>query len=173
MHGAMTNPQTKSPRRPPVLFPNGKPLDPIDWQLLELLEKDARTSLHELGRRVGMTAPAVGERVRRLEAAGIIEGYRAVIRPERIGFPLTAFVRMVSNPERYYERLATVLGSLPNVREAHHVVGGDSFIAKMVAQDIADLERLIGKLTTQGSTVTSVVLSTPVARSSSVELAKL
>jgi Lrp/AsnC family leucine-responsive transcriptional regulator len=154
------------------LFPNGKPLDEIDWQLLALLEKDARSSLHELGRRVGMTAPAVGERVRRLEAAGIIEGYRAVIRPERIGFPMTAFVRMVSNPERYYERLATALASLPHVREAHHVAGGDSFIAKIVAQDIGDLERLLGKLTPQGSTVTSIVLSSPVVRSSSVELAR-
>lgn len=148
-----------------VRFPDGKLLDATGWKILAALRADGRLSFHELGRRVGLTAPAAAERVRRLEEAGIIAGYRAVIPAERIGLEVVAFVRVLAmNHDRYYERMAAAVAAMPQVLEAHHVAGEDAFILKVVAADVHQLERVLAQLTRLGRTVSSIVLSSLVSR---------
>ena len=146
-------------------FPDGKLLDATGWKILAALQAEARLSFHELGRRVGLSAPAAAERVRRLEEAGIIAGYRAVVPAERIGLDVVAFVRVLAmNHDRYYERMSAAVAAMPQVLEAHHVAGEDAFILKVVAADVHQLERVLAQLTRLGRTVSSIVLSSLVAR---------
>lgn len=161
----MPNSPSKRKARSKRRLPIDKLLDKTGWAILAALQQDARLSFHQLGRLVGLSAPATAERVRRLEEAGVIAGYRAVVPPEMIGLAITAFVRLTGvSPERYYARASTLFASIPGVREAHHVAGDDSFIVKVAARDVERLERIIGKLTTFGRSVTSIVLSTPLTR---------
>ncbi|MDA8097981.1 MAG: Lrp/AsnC family transcriptional regulator [Desulforudis sp.] len=138
-------------------------LDEIGWQLLLALQENARLSFAELGRRVGLSLPAVAERVRRMEDAGIITGYHARLDPGKIGLPLTAFIR-VNCPADRYPRIIESATELPEVLECHHVSGGDSFVIKVVASSIPHLESLIKKLSPFGRTTTSIVLSSPVTK---------
>jgi Lrp/AsnC family leucine-responsive transcriptional regulator len=138
-------------------------LDAISWKLLHLLQENARRSFSELGREVGLSPPAVAERVRRLEEAGIITGYHAAVAPARLGFALLAFMRLSDVGERG-ERVAVLVRELPEVLECHRVTGSDSYILKVVATSIADLEAIIDRLTPYGQITTSLVLSTAIAR---------
>lgn len=138
-------------------------MDNIDWKLLDELQNDARTSYAELGRRVGLTTPAVIERVRKLEDAGIILGYRAEIDIAKIGLPITAFVRMSITGIDYSQIIETVESS-DEVLECHRATGGDSFIMKVAVADVGHLQTIIDKLTPYGITTTSIVLSSPVKR---------
>jgi Lrp/AsnC family leucine-responsive transcriptional regulator len=90
---------------------NERTLDDVAWRILGALQADARLSFSELGRRVGLSPPAAAERVRRLEDAGILSGYRAELNLERLGFPITAIIR-VSTPEPQFARLKTVVAEL-------------------------------------------------------------
>src|SRR5262245_41633097 len=99
-----------------------KLLDEVGWQILTVLQEDARLSFTEIGRRVGLSLPAVVERVRRLEEAGIITGYRAEIDISKIGLGITAFIR-VTTPSEKYPALNTLLKSMPEVLESHHLAG--------------------------------------------------
>jgi Lrp/AsnC family leucine-responsive transcriptional regulator len=140
-------------------------LDPIGWKLLHALQADARLSSHQLGARVGLSAPAAAERVRRMEQAGLIAGYRAVVPLEGVGLPILAFVRVLGmNHDRYYERMLAAVNAMPRVLEAHHVAGDDSFVLKLAAADVQELEHVIGQLTRLGRSVTSIVLSTLLSR---------
>lgn len=136
-------------------------LDKIGWKILEELQRDARISFAELGRRVGLTTPAVIERVRKLEDAQIITGYRVELDTAKIGLPITAFVRMSITGVDYSQIVATV-GAAPEVLECHRGTGGDSFIMKVAVADVGHLQTLIDKLTPYGITTTSIVLSSPV-----------
>ena len=136
-------------------------LDRIDWNILKELQRDARTSYAELGRRVGLTTPAVIERVRKLEDAGIITGYRAEIDAAKVGLPITAFVRM-SIAGVDYSHIIEVAQEANEVLECHRGTGGDSFIMKVAVSDVSHLQLLIDKLTPYGITTTSIVLSSPV-----------
>jgi len=170
----MSNSRIESKAKRSQRFPNGKLLDATGWRILSALQHDARLSFHELGRRVGLTAPAVAERVRRLEQAGLIAGYRAVVPLERAGLPLLAFIRVLGmNHERYYDRMQAALQGLPRVVEAYHVAGEDSFILKVAARDTADLEHMIAQLTRLGRSVTSIVLSSLVVRTTVDESLRL
>jgi Lrp/AsnC family leucine-responsive transcriptional regulator len=136
-------------------------LDHIDWKILKELQVDARTSYAELGRRVGLTTPAVIERVRKLEDGGVITGYRADIDAAKVGLPITAFIRMSITGVDYSHIIETV-NAANEVLECHRGTGGDSFIMKVAVSDVAHLQTLIDKLTPYGITTTSIVLSSPV-----------
>lgn len=136
-------------------------LDQIDWKILKELQEDARTSFAELGRRVGLTTPAVIERVRKLEDAKIITGYRAEIDTAKVGLPIMAFMRMsISGVD--YSHIIEVAKNSSEVIECHRGTGGDSFIMKIAVADVEHLQNLIDKLTPYGITTTSIVLSSPV-----------
>lgn len=138
-------------------------LDEIGWKILQELQEHARLSFAELGRRVGLSIPAVTERVRRMEDAGIITGYHADIDPEKVGLPITAFIRMNIVGDMT-PRLTALLKELPEISECHRGTGGDSFIMKVNVASVHHLERLIDRLLPFGTTTTSIVLSSPVAK---------
>ncbi|MBI4891636.1 MAG: Lrp/AsnC family transcriptional regulator [Acidobacteria bacterium] len=138
-------------------------LDARDWQLLKLLQENARLSFAELGRKVKLTAPAVAERVRRMEDLGVIRGYTARVDLKAIGRPLKVILRVHVPPKEYARFLRQVQG-IPSVEECHHVTGGEAFVLKAAIPDVSDLEKLIEKFSVFGPTVTSVVLSTPLER---------
>lgn len=138
-----------------------KLLDAMGWQILRALQEDARLSYSELGRRVGLSLPAVAERVRKLEDAGIITGYRAELNLEKIGYPITAFIRVSASGENC-SKIGQIAKGFPEVLECHRVTGGDSQIMKVVAASVAHLEELIDRLVPYGSPTTSIVLSSPV-----------
>jgi Lrp/AsnC family leucine-responsive transcriptional regulator len=138
-----------------------KLLDSVGWEILCALQNDARMSYAEIGRRVGMSAPAVMERVRRLEEAGIITGYTAKVDVAKLGLPIMAMTRVRFAGERY-PHIRKVVAECPEVLECHHVTGDDCLIIKLAATSMADLERLIGKFSIFGQTTTSIILSSPV-----------
>jgi Lrp/AsnC family leucine-responsive transcriptional regulator len=142
---------------------NGKLLDQIGWKLLHELQRNGRLSYAELGRRVGLTTPAVVERVRRMEEAGIIIGYHADIDPLKVGMPITAFIRM-SVVGDVFNKITALVKTLPEVVECHRGTGADSFIMKVHVRSVEHLESLIDRLTPCGTTSTSIVLSSPVER---------
>jgi Lrp/AsnC family leucine-responsive transcriptional regulator len=136
-------------------------LDEIDWRILGELQGNARITFTELGRRVALTAPAVAERVRRLEEAGVVAAFRAELDPAAVGYPVTAFVRWTAaGPD--CSHLGEVAREIPEVVECHRITGETSYLLKVVARDVQHLERLIDGLMPYGSTITSVVLSSPV-----------
>src|SRR5262249_50624898 len=110
-------------------------LDGLDWRLLQALQRDARASYAELGRIVGLSPPAVAERVKRLEDAGVIQGYRAIIDPAKVGLGITAVVRMRC-PGEVCARLGSVVEHIPEVIDCRRVTGEDSGILTVVASSI-------------------------------------
>ncbi|QQR73049.1 MAG: Lrp/AsnC family transcriptional regulator [Holophagales bacterium] len=138
-----------------------KPPDEISWRILRELQLDGRVSFTELGRRVGLSTPAVAERVRNLEAAGVIRGYRAEIDLAKVGLPMLAVVRMSAVGD-VLTRMTQLSRELPEVLECHRATGADSFIMKVAVSSVEHLERLIDRLTPFGTTSTSIVLSSPV-----------
>lgn len=136
-------------------------IDTIDWKILKELQENARITFAELGRRVGLTTPAVIERVRKLEDVKIITGYAAEIDTAKVGLPILAFVRMsISGVD--YSRIIEVAENTKEILECHRGTGGDSFIMKVAVSDVANLQDLIDKLTPYGITTTAIVLSSPV-----------
>jgi Lrp/AsnC family leucine-responsive transcriptional regulator len=136
-------------------------IDEIDWKILKELQENARISFAELGRRVGLTTPAVIERIRKLEDARIITGYRAEIDTAKVGLPITAFIRM-SITGVDYSHIIEVAEESTEVLECHRGTGGDSFIMKVAVESVGHLQNLIDRLTPYGITTTSIVLSSPV-----------
>lgn len=136
-------------------------IDAIDWKILKELQINARISFAELGRRVALTTPAVIERIRKLEDASVITGYRVEIDTAKVGLPITAFIRM-SITGVDYSHIIEVAGDSTEVLECHRGTGNDSFIMKVAVADVGHLQTLIDKLTPYGITTTSIVLSSPV-----------
>ena len=138
-------------------------LDRIDWKIIEELQQNARLSWAELGRRVGLTTPAVSERVHRLEKHGVIRGFHADISLERLGLPILIFVRLsIGGPESTVRAFQVQVEKWMEVLECHRVTGSDSFILKARVVSVEHLERFLDKLGHYGTTSTSTVLSTPV-----------
>jgi Lrp/AsnC family transcriptional regulator, leucine-responsive regulatory protein len=135
-------------------------IDRTDWQLLDALQKDGRASYADLARVVSMSPSAVAERVRRLEEAGVIAGYRATVDPVRVGLDVMAFVRL-RYPTGNYRPFHALLDSTPEIVEAHHVTGEDCFVLKVVARSMRHLEEVTGRIAGLGSVTTSVVYSSP------------
>ncbi len=142
---------------------NEKLLDEIGWRILRELQENARISFAELGRRVGLSIPAVTERVRKMEDAGIILGYHADVNPEKAGYPITAFIRM-SIGGNVSTQIVALMKEMNEVEECHRSTGGDSFILKVRVASVAHLEHLIERLLPYGATTTSIVLSSPVTK---------
>ena len=136
-------------------------LDDIGWKLLQALQENARQSYRELGLRVGLSAPAVIERVRKMEAAGFLVGYRAEIDLARVGLSIIAFIRM-STPRERSGYVGRQLQDIPEILECHRVAGKDSFLMKVAVSSMDHLERLIDQLAQYGQSTTSIVLSSPV-----------
>ncbi len=136
-------------------------LDPVGQQILNILQEDARIPYSELGKRVSLSAPAVIERVRKMEDAGIINGYHARIDADKVGWPIMAFVSLSTRSE-LYARVIEMAGREPGILECHHVSGGESFIMKVHAPSIQGLEALIERLSPFGQTKTLIVLSSPI-----------
>jgi Lrp/AsnC family leucine-responsive transcriptional regulator len=139
-----------------------KLLDSIGWNILRELQRNARTPFTELGRRVGLSTPAVMERIRRMEDAEIITGYRAAINNQKIGYPILAFVR-VSVVGDFMPRIMRVAEDAPEVLECHRITGSDSFIMKVAVGSVDELQTVIDRMTPYVATTTSIVLSTIVA----------
>jgi Lrp/AsnC family leucine-responsive transcriptional regulator len=141
-------------------FENG-PLDGRDLEILRALTEDARVSMAELARRVGLSAPSVVERVRRLEEAEVIQGYRAVVNPAALGLPLTAWIRIRPIPGQL-RKVAEVLQGLDAVVACDRVTGEDCFIARAHVRSVEHLETLIDRIMPYAMTNTSIVQSSPV-----------
>ena len=141
-----------------------KLLDDTGWQILRTLQQNARLSFSELGQRVGLSSPAVAERVRRMEDAGIISGYHAEINLAKVGYPITAIIRMSSAPGERCTRFVGYAEAMPEVLECYRVTGSDSLIMRVMASSVEHLETLIDHLSAHGQLTTSMVLSAPVKR---------
>jgi Lrp/AsnC family transcriptional regulator, leucine-responsive regulatory protein len=137
-------------------------LDALDTAILKALAEDARTPMRELAQKVGLSAPSTTERVRRLEAAGIIEGYTVRVNPGAIGLPLGVILRVRPMPGEL-QRVGTILASIPEITTCDRVTGDDCFIAKAQVPSVTDLETLINELLPYATTNTCVIVSTPVA----------
>lgn len=140
-----------------------KLLDKFNLAILHELQRDGRLSYSELGRRVGLSTPAVTERVRRLEDAGLIVGYGARINPSALGYSITALIEVATPPHRYQQMLEFAQASKA-VRECYFVTGESSFVAKVMTSSVEHLQELIQQLGFYGSTRTSVVLSQPILK---------
>ncbi|MFI1102943.1 MULTISPECIES: Lrp/AsnC family transcriptional regulator [unclassified Streptomyces] len=137
--------------------------DATDWRILDALQQDGRATFAELARAVAMSPSAVTERVRRLEEAGVISGYTAVVDQERLGRGILAFVRL-RYPNGNYKPFHDLLEATPEIMEAHHVTGDDCFVIKVGARSMSHLEEISGKIGALGSVTTSVVYSSPLPR---------
>jgi Lrp/AsnC family transcriptional regulator, leucine-responsive regulatory protein len=138
-------------------------LDTTDQRLLAELQDDARLSLAELGRRVGLSSPAVADRLRRLEGDGVVAGYRTEVSPEALGLSLTSIIRIRPSP-RQLSKVADLARTTPEVVECHRITGEDCFFIRAHVRDVHHLEELIDRFVPYGQTTTSIVQSSPVPR---------
>ena len=141
--------------------PGDHALDDVDRRLLALLEEDARASAAALARRVGMSAPAVRERIARLEEAGVIRGYRLDVDPAALGLPVAAWVRIRPGPGQL-PKIADLASGLPEVSECHRISGEDCFLLKVHAPSIEAMEDVLDRFLLHGQTISSFVVSTPI-----------
>ncbi|MDX1691003.1 MAG: Lrp/AsnC family transcriptional regulator [Acidimicrobiia bacterium] len=138
-------------------------LDDIDWAILGELQTDGRAGFRELGRRVGLSAPAVTARVRKLEDAGIITGYRAVIDEAALGLDVRAFVRMnVMGSGDLHDRFLETARSIPEIVSLYRVSGEQTYVLRVAVASVGDLERVLHPLWEYGDTVTGVIMSAPI-----------
>jgi Lrp/AsnC family leucine-responsive transcriptional regulator len=140
-------------------------LDTIAWKIVENLQLDARMSFAELGRKVGLSTPAVAERVRRLEEAGVITGYHATVDIAKLGVPIHVLMRLtIPGGDLQIGRTVTAIKELPEITRCHRITGDESFVIEAHLVSVRHLEALIDKLSAFGATATSTVLSSPVER---------
>ncbi|WP_421872808.1 Lrp/AsnC family transcriptional regulator [Nitratireductor rhodophyticola] len=137
-------------------------LDRIDASLIRELCADSRISRAELARRVGLSAPSVAERVRRLEDLGVIRGYGARIDPARLGYGLTLLIRARPLPGQM-ARMIEAIRATPQIVSCDRVSGEDCFVARAHVRDVAEMEAVIDRIVPYGATNSSIVQSTPVA----------
>lgn len=141
----------------------GASLDAVDLKLLTALDIDARLPLAELARRVEMSPQSVGERLKRLEDAGVIAGFVVKLDPKALGLAIGAYIR-VRPIAGELPRVADILRSIPEIVECDRITGDDCFIAKVMVRDIAGLEQVIDRLIPHAQTNTSIIQSSPVPR---------
>lgn len=138
-------------------------LDPIDIKILEILQIHGRRHLAEIAKEVGLSPPAVIERVKKLESRGVIRGYHALLDAKKLGKDITAFVSVSISHQRYTDSFAASMVARDDVLECHHVTGEESFILKVKAANTSSLEKLLAEIRSMEGvtrTVTKVVLST-------------
>ncbi len=145
-------------------------LDDIDLDLVERLQEDGRLSYRELGDQVGLSAPAVRDRVRRLEDRGVITGYRAMVDYSKVGFPILAIIRLnhwtgsQTKGSQDHEGFDAALADMPELIEANRVTGSESHVVRARLTDMGHLEELFRKMWQAADSVTNVVTSSPVPR---------
>src|SRR4051795_11013355 len=138
-------------------------LDPTNLRLLEELQADARASIAELGRRVGLSSPAVAERLRRLEQEQVITGYRAEVDPRKLGYDLGVVIRIRPAP-RQLVAVAELARQTDEIVECHRVTGDDCYVMTAHVRDVSHLEEVIDEFAAYGQTTTSIMQSSPVPR---------
>jgi Lrp/AsnC family leucine-responsive transcriptional regulator len=138
-------------------------IDDTNRRLLLELQANARLSLAELGRRVGLSSPAVAERLQRLEADGTILGYHAELNPRALGMPLTAVIRVRPAPRQLHQ-VGDVAKATPEVVECRRITGEDCYVLSAHVRSVEHLEEVIDRFTGYGQTTTSIVQSSPVPR---------
>jgi Lrp/AsnC family leucine-responsive transcriptional regulator len=142
--------------------PSFEPLDDIDRCLIRELQADARLRVTELARRVGLSAPAVADRMRRLEDSGVVS-YRAEVDPRALGYTIFAIVR-VSPIGRGLRIIPELARDVPEITECYRITGEDCYLMKLYLRSIEDLEPILDIFTPHGRTTTSIVQSAPVPR---------
>ena len=110
-------------------------MDITDYKIIEILQEEGRISMKDLGKIVGLTSPAVSERVKRLEEAGVIEGYKAIVNPNALGRVIKAFVH-ISLPSNKYNEFIESARKDPRIVECHHITGDDCSVLKVIVKDI-------------------------------------
>lgn len=138
-------------------------MDRIDIKILSVVQDLGRISITELSKHVGLSIPATTDRLRKLEDGGIISGYCAQVDPAKLGFGISAVVGMTTfKPSK--SKLIATLNDIPEVVECLHVTGNDSYLIRIYAKSMADIENVIAKINNYGETRTSIVLSVPIER---------
>jgi Lrp/AsnC family leucine-responsive transcriptional regulator len=140
---------------------NHHQLDDLDRRIIGELLEDGRVPLAELGRRVSLSPPAVAERVKRLELAGVITGYRAEVDLGKLGYPLTAIARIKPSPGQL-RKIPELAREIPEVSECHRITGEDCFFVKIHLRSIDELSELLDRFLVHGQTTTSIVNNTPI-----------
>ncbi len=141
--------------------PLGSVLDATNIRILRELQRDPRLTMTALGRRVGLSSPAVTERVRRLEEGGVIRGYQIEIDPSALGLPIAAYIRIRPNPGQL-PKISDLARKIPEVVECHRVTGEDCFILKVYLPSLDQLDRILDGFLMYGNTTTSLIQSSPV-----------
>ena len=136
-------------------------IDRISWRILDAVQRDGRISIKALAGEIGLSLPATSERLKRLEEAGIISGYRAVVHPESVGHGVTAVIGLTT-PKPDKARLIDALKEMPEVIECLHVTGEDSYLLRVVTKDLRNLEAFVGSINGFGETRTAIVMSQPI-----------
>jgi Lrp/AsnC family transcriptional regulator, leucine-responsive regulatory protein len=137
-----------------------EPLDAIDRRIVAELQGDARLRIAELGRRVGLSPPAIADRMRRLEDTGVLS-YRAEVEPRALGYSICAIVR-VSPQSRDIQVIPDIAREVPEVTECYRITGEDCYFMKLYLREIDELEPILDRFTPHGRTTTSIVHSAPV-----------
>ncbi|SFS13794.1 transcriptional regulator, AsnC family [Granulicella pectinivorans] len=144
-----------------MIHPPESAIDSIDREILAELQTNARIAFAELGRRVGLSTPAVIERVKRLEENRIILGYRAMVDPAKVGLPVRAFVKVTIAGDKL-TKFATLTQRIPEVLECHRVTGAESFVVQVAVRDVGHMEEVIDAMMPYVATNTSMILASPV-----------
>jgi Lrp/AsnC family transcriptional regulator, leucine-responsive regulatory protein len=144
-------------------FTDDAVLDATNLRLLGEVQRDARVSLAELGRRIGLSSPAVAERLRRLQDEGVITGFRAEVDPRRLGLSLGVILRIRPAP-RQLAAVADLARDTPEVVECHRVTGDDCYVMTAYVRDVVHLEELIDAFAAYGQTTSAIMQSSPVSR---------
>ncbi|TQQ84025.1 Lrp/AsnC family transcriptional regulator [Peptacetobacter hominis] len=139
-----------------------KKLDETDRKIIEILQEDGRISMKDLGKLIGLTSPAVSERIKRLENCGIISGYKAIINPDALGRNIKAFIHISLVGSQSYSDFIESAKNDPRIVECHHITGDDCSLLKVLVKDMHELENVIDSIKKIGATKTSVILSTPI-----------
>lgn len=142
---------------------DGSLLDALNLRLIAELQADARVAHAELGRRVGLSSPAVTERIRRLEAAGVIRGYHADVDPRLLGYTLGVAIRIRPAP-RQLAAVAQLARDTPEIVECHRVTGDDCYVMTAYVRDVEHLEQVIDEFAAYGQTTSAIMQSSPVPR---------
>ncbi|THB74567.1 MAG: Lrp/AsnC family transcriptional regulator [Desulfobacteraceae bacterium] len=138
-------------------------VDDIGMNILAQLQKNARSTFSDIGRKVGLSSPAVAERVYKMEESGIISGYHARVDPKCMGQQILAFISLTTRSEKYQD-IYDLARTHPQILECHHISGQESLILKIAATSIAHLDGMVETLGRFGETRTSIILSSPVQK---------
>ncbi|MDD4503739.1 MAG: Lrp/AsnC family transcriptional regulator [Clostridiaceae bacterium] len=136
-------------------------MDTIDYEIIKLLQDNGRISIKKIAEIISLTPPAVAERIRKLEEAGVISCYRAIIDPEKLGMNIKAIINITMAPHKRKEFIEFAKQN-NCILECHHVTGGFTMTIKAIFREMSELDALVGKIQHYGNTQTLIVLSSPI-----------